>query len=693
MSNELLQAILSKLRRGDCPDNKWPDYKDEYWPLCPFVDHPDNHSGSFQVSEHGFRCFACGKKGTLSKLAEYLEIERLHGCTVVGGDKEDFFSCSLERYAEAKHLPVEFLGTLGLLNVNKYGKPAVKIPYYDDTGNETAIRWRLTLKKGKRDNRFLWRTGDKLLPYGLWRPGRDQLGYVLLVEGESDCHSLWYYDLPALGIPGATNFKDAWANYLAGLTVYVWQEPGEAGQKFVEKIGESIPDLRIITPPSGRKDISEAHILGDDVPTLVSQLMAMARPWSEIKREQLNSVASEARSQAGILLDSPDILTEAARVFNALGLVGEEKAARLLYLSITSRLLDRPVNIGVKGPSSGGKSFTVQTALMVFPPSAFYALSSMSEHALAYSQEPLSHRFLVLYEAAGMTSDFVTYLIRTLLSEGRIRYETVEKTSEGLMPRLIEREGPTGLIVTTTSTNLHSENETRMLSITVKDDPVQTRAVLGALAERANGNGPTVVDLTAWHALQTWLELAGCHSVTIPYAHSLAEKANAKAVRLRRDFGAVLNLIASHAILHQVHRERSADGRIVAIIEDYRAVYDLVVDILSEGVQTTVKKEIRETVEAVREIVKDDDQKSATVIQVAGRLDLDKSAASRRVRMAIEDGYLINLQDKKGQPAKLVIGDPLPAEEEPVLPHPDSLIQIMEDDYYAELADTCEIEF
>ena len=34
---------------------------------------------------------------------------------------------------------------------------------------------------------------------------------------------------------------------------------------------------------------------------------------------------------------------------------------------------------------------------------------------------------------------------------------------------MIEREGPTGLIVTTTALRLHPENETRMLSLTVTD--------------------------------------------------------------------------------------------------------------------------------------------------------------------------------------------------------------------------------
>ena len=58
------------------------------------------------------------------------------------------------------------------------------------------------------------------------------------------------------------------------------------------------------------------------------------------------------------------------------------------------------------------------------------ALMAMSERTLAYSEEPIKHRFLVIYEAAGMSGEFATYLMRSLLSEGRVRYETVEKTSE-----------------------------------------------------------------------------------------------------------------------------------------------------------------------------------------------------------------------------------------------------------------------
>ena len=297
----------------------------------------------------------------------------------------------------------------------------------------------------------------------------------------------------------------------------------------------------------------------------------------------------------------------------------------------------------------------------------------MSERSLAYSNEPLMHRILILYEAAGMTSDLATYLMRSLLSEGKIRYETVEKTSQGLQPRLIERAGPTGLILTTTGASLHPENETRLLSLTVRDDPLQTAGVLRALADRANGEGSEPPDYAPWHALQAWLELAGRREVTIPYAHELAVLADSRAVRLRRDFGAVLNLISAHAILHQATRQRDSHGRILATVADYAAVYELVIDVIAQGVQAMVDPRIRETVAAVKELDTPVDP-GIHITAVAKALGIDRSAASRRVRVAIEDGYLANLDGsrRKGRPARITLGDPLP-EERAVLPHPGAL--------------------
>jgi len=216
--------------------------------------------------------------------------------------------------------------------------------------------------------------------------------------------------------------------------------------------------------------------------------------------------------------------------------------------------------------------------------------------------------------------------------------------------------------VTTTAIKLHPENETRLLSLTVTDTPNQTHDILLALAEE----GASPVDRTRWHALQTWLE-GGEHRVTIPYAKVLAEeKTPPVAVRLRRDFRAILSLIHAHAILHQATRRRDGEGRIIATVDDYAVVRELVHDLIAEGVEATVPSTVRETVEAVKRLLATG-KGDVSVAQLAQALKLDKAAVSRRVKAAIDRGFLQNLETKKGLPARLVSGDPLP-EEQPVLP-------------------------
>ena len=416
------------------------------------------------------------------------------------------------------------------------------------------------------------------------------------------------------------------------------------------------------------KDVSELYLRH---PERFSDLFEQARtqgvPYLDIAESEAQERFRKAWAACEDLALTPRILERFVIDLRRCGVAGEDKVAMILFLALVSRLLEGIVSVAVKGPSSGGKSYLVEQVLRFFPESTYYALTAMSERTLAYSEEPIKHRFLVLFETAGMSGDFATYLIRSLLSEGRLRYETVEKTTEGLKPRLIEREGPTGLVVTTTAVKLHPENETRLLSLTVNDTKEQTKDVLVALAEE-DGEPP---GLGRWHALQEWLEGAE-HRVTIPYAKALARLVPPVAVRLRRDFGAVLNLIRAHAVLHEATRERDAEGRIVASFADYATVRELVAELVSAGAEAAVPKTVRETVEAAQRLLESSGDNPITVTTLAETLKLDKSATLRRARAAIDRGYLKNLEDRKGRPGRLVLGDPLPEDIE-VLPKVEEL--------------------
>jgi hypothetical protein len=559
---------------------------------------------------------------------------------------------------------------LGLRDVTYLEKPSVRIPYPDEEGQEVGVRFRVSLDGAEK---FKWRSGDKPGPYGLrLLEETHSAGYVVLVEGESDCHTLWYYEIPALGIPGANNWRDGWAAHLYGIEkIYAVIEPDQGGDTLRERLidCEAIRERLHLLELGEHKDPSALHPADPErFRERFEVALEDAKPWIELERAEAEAASREAWEACRELAKEPDILERFATVLASSGVAGEEKISKLLYLAVTSRLLERPVSIALKGPSSGGKSYLVERVLSFFPKSAYYALTAMSERTLAYSEEPIKHRFLVIYEAAGMSGEFATYLMRSLLSEGRVRYETVEKTSEGIKPRLIEREGPTGLIVTTTAVKLHPENETRLLSLTVTDTQDQTRVVMAALAVEAGETGPT---FEPWHALQVWLESAE-HCVSIPYAKKLAELIPPVAVRLRRDFGALLNLIRAHALLHQATRERDAQGRIVVTIEDYSVVRELVADLVSEGIEATVPETVRETVEAVRRLREDSDDEPVTVAELARELKLDRSAVSRRARNAKDRGYLRDLEDNPRKPSRLIPGDDLPDDVQ-ILPSPDDV--------------------
>src|SRR5215211_2992207 len=313
------------------------------------------------------------------------------------------------------------------------------------------------------------------------------------------------------------------------------------------------------------------------------------------------------------------------------------------------------------------RKLLVKLVMSFFLASAFCRFTAMSEKTLLYTDEPLSHRHIILSEAAGLSGDFQEYVIRTLLSEGSLEYEFVEKTSEGLRPRRITKEGPTGFITTTTRDKLHAENETRYLSLTVTDTREQTRRVFRALADGRTEEP----DRGRWYALQTWPE-SGEHRVSIPYAALLAEKMDDVAVRLRRDFSVILSLIKAHAILHQATRERDAQGRIVATLADYSRIRELVSGLIAEGVEATVPKTVRQTVNAVEKIIRQSDEDWTTNKALSEELDIDKAAASRRVRTAIGRGYLKNLEDRKGHPARIVLAESMPEDQE-ILPTPEEL--------------------
>jgi hypothetical protein len=365
------------------------------------------------------------------------------------------------------------------------------------------------------------------------------------------------------------------------------------------------------------------------------------------------------------------------------GLIGENRNAKLIYLAITSRLLDKQVSIVIKGLSSSGKSYTIECVAQLFPPEAIYTMTAMSEHALIYLDEDLSHRTLILYEAAALREgrekaedNQTAYIVRSLLSEGQIEYPTVIRDDDGTLRTVkLVKPGPTNLVTSTTSISLHPENETRMFSLPSNDSQQQTSRVL-VMSSDDDEPRPDP-DFSEWHAYQRWLAGAN-RRVAIPFARCVAAQIPPVAVRLRRDWNAVRSLIRTHAVMHQLNRQADEHGRVMASLDDYDAARSLAADLVAEGIGATVPASVRQTVELAQRILAeqaeaeqaraaerlgegDSGPQGVTVAMVARELHIERSSATRRLATAREKGYLVNLAEgKSGRAGRYVLGEPLP---------------------------------
>src|SRR5258708_6365715 len=133
-----------------------------------------------------------------------------------------------------KQLPWQFLFNLGVMERPSGG---LQIPYHLADGSpapRSRFRTALTARQGSR-----WSKGKgKIVPYGLERlDDARKAGYLVLVEGESDCWTLWYQGFPALGIPGAEMAGVMEQSALTGIDrLYIVQEPDAAGSTFVKDL-------------------------------------------------------------------------------------------------------------------------------------------------------------------------------------------------------------------------------------------------------------------------------------------------------------------------------------------------------------------------------------------------------------------------------------------------------------------------
>ncbi|MBI4064536.1 MAG: hypothetical protein HY401_09605 [Elusimicrobia bacterium] len=266
MNTQPIETVLSRLSGVKKGGQGWTA-------LCPAHKEREN-SLSIGEGRDGrvlIKCFVgCEVESVVGNLGlEMRDLFASNGSSK--SKKEPQQPLTVADLAADKKLPEAFLKELGVFNfLDLYGREMVRITYHLQDGNRAPrqrIRTALRATKGS-----IWTKGKAaLVPYGLNRlEDARKAGFLVLMEGESDCWTLWFHGFPALGLPGAEMAHILELAYLEGISrLYAIQEPDDGGKKFIDGIAKRLKEIgwlgqAFIVKIDGAKDPNELHKQNSD---------------------------------------------------------------------------------------------------------------------------------------------------------------------------------------------------------------------------------------------------------------------------------------------------------------------------------------------------------------------------------------------------------------------------------------------
>jgi DNA primase len=283
------------------------------------------------------------------------------------------------------------------------------------------------------------------------------------------------------------------------------------------------------------------------------------------------------------LLESQDIMERIASDMGELGYVNEEANKKLVYLAAVSRLLPQPLNIYIQAGASGGKSALLSTLERMLPSEAVIKAFTISPQAFHYvNEEGFLGKVFLMGEA--IHDESIEAMVRQMQSEGELsRLVTLKDPKSGeYKTHLLKKPVRMSFMVTSTALQLHPENASRCLTLTVDESAAQTQEVQKWMGKRRSLHGrarETERILARHQAAQRLMEPLCVTNPLAPRIRFPKERPT-----MRRAFEQFLTLMDAACLLRQKRKEirvisDEATGKeerfIQCDLEDYRVAHAL----------------------------------------------------------------------------------------------------------------------
>ncbi len=304
-------------------------------------------------------------------------------------------------------------------------------------------------------------------------------------------------------------------------------------------------------------------------------------------------------NQDDIIIVDPDVAEAAERYalnpqmfksmidyLNLQGVCGERMSMGQIIVTINSRMIPDVIASMLSGHHGGGKSKSLFAALKIFPSDAYFVMSSASNRALYGMGDGLKHKALIIVEAQILTKENrVSEAVRTLISEGFLKYHKQERVQGKWVTVTKNIPGPTSMISTTIRQDLEKQLRDRLFTIhpDVSDDQTARIMKQKALSAAVPATKLDKRIAQAWQLVNASLEPL---EVVIPFAPDIVEHMDMKGLPIsaRRAFERIISAIKTVTIMHHKQREVDGEKRLIAQVADYATVYQLFGDSFLESI-------------------------------------------------------------------------------------------------------------
>jgi hypothetical protein len=388
----------------------------------------------------------------------------------------------------------------------------------------------------------------------------------------------------------------------------------------------------------------------------------MAKSVSESK--------AKCKEDARRLVSDPAFLYRAMNKIGELGVVGEKRNRLILFLAGTTKDLETPVSVIVKGQSSSGKSNVTRKTLELFPPECVISRSSLSAKAPAHGQGSLAGKILYLQEYRGGKD--AQYLLRLQQSEKLISHEFATIRGAGRGTEVSEREGSPVVLTTTTESKVFTDDETRFLSIWIDDSAHQTLAIMQA--QVAGANASVEPSLPIW---QETARIIGRRKVAFRFPSwfsDIAALVPTEQVRVRRDWERFLTFCKAVALCGSFVSHKKNPDQIAISFPDYCIAYRIVNPALASTIYALHEREIALS-EAVRALHKHN-KKPVTVAEVTQHLKWEKSLVYKYLDPALQHKLIKQIPGSRQSNQKLL--EPEPGAQSGFLPSPKQVLKTID---------------